>query len=73
MLQNMCENCVRILEKEKHRQLRMFVILWKKVKETGLRIDKPKREKPKTVRTPENIVAVVEIEHFGDIIETNFA
>ena len=60
----------------------------KKVKETG--IDKPKREKPKTVRTPENIAAVAEsvceasstsiylrsqhsIEHFGDIIVTNFS
>ena len=28
-----------------------------KVKETGILIDKPKREKPKTVCTPENIVA----------------
>ena len=29
----MCaKNCVRILKKEKHRQLRMFVILWKKWK-----------------------------------------
>ena len=54
MLQNVCENCVRILEEEKHRQLRMFV------KETGILIDKPKREKPKTVRTPENIAAVAE-------------
>ena len=32
MLQNVCKNCVRILEEEKHRQLRMFVILWKKRK-----------------------------------------
>ena len=32
--------------------------LVKKVKETGILIDKPKREKPKTVRTPENITAV---------------
>ena len=30
----------------------------KKVKETGILIYKPKREKPKTVRTPENIAAV---------------
>ena len=28
----MCENCVRILDEEKHRQIRMFVILWKKWK-----------------------------------------
>ena len=59
--------------------------LEKKVKETGILIDKPKREKPKAVRTPENIAAVAEsatniispsfstIEHSGDIIETNFA
>lgn len=32
--------------------------LVKKVKETGILVDKPKREKPKTVRTPENIAAV---------------
>ena len=60
MLQNVCENCVRILKKEKHRQLRMFVILCEKVKETGILIDKPKRVKPKTVRTPDNIAAVAE-------------
>ena len=47
--------------------------LEKKVKETGILIDKPKHKKPKTVRTPENIVAVAEIEHSGDIIEINFA
>ena len=34
--------------------------LVKKVKETGILIDKPKREKPKTLRTPENIAAVAE-------------
>ena len=34
--------------------------LAKKVKETGIFIDKLKREKPKTVRTPENIAAVAE-------------
>ena len=32
----------------------------KKVKATGILIDKPKREKPKRVRTPENIAAVTE-------------
>ena len=31
--------------------------LVKKVKETGILIDKTKREKPKTMRTPENIAA----------------
>ena len=34
--------------------------LVKKVKETGILIGKPKREKPKTVRTPGNIAAVAE-------------
>ena len=33
---------ILILKEEKHRQLRKFVILWKKVKETGILIDKPK-------------------------------
>ena len=32
--------------------------LVKKMKETGILIDKPEREKPKTVRKPENIAAV---------------
>ena len=57
----MCKNCVRILKEEKPRELRMLVILWKKkVKETGILNDKPKREKPKSVCTPENIAAVAE-------------
>ena len=34
--------------------------LVKKVKETGILIDKPKHEKSKTVHTPENIAAVAE-------------
>ena len=34
--------------------------LVKKVKETGILIDKTKREKPKTVRIHENIAAVAE-------------
>ena len=34
--------------------------LVKKVKETGIIIDKPKREKPKTMRTPKNIAVVAE-------------
>ena len=34
--------------------------LMKKVKETGTLIDKPKREKPKTMRIPDNIAAVAE-------------
>ena len=60
MMQNVCENCVRILEEEKHRKFFMFVILWKKVKETIILIDKPKLEKPKTVSTHENINALAE-------------
>ena len=38
----------------------MFSYLLKKVKETGILIDKPKREKSKTVRELENIAAVAE-------------
>ena len=34
--------------------------LVKKVKEIGILIDKPKREKPKTRRIPENIAALAE-------------
>ena len=34
--------------------------LVKKAKEIGILIDKPNREKPETVRTPENIAAVAE-------------
>ena len=34
--------------------------LVEKVKETGILIDKPKREKAKTVHTPENIANVAE-------------
>ena len=44
--------------------------LVKKVKETGIIIDKPKREKPKTTSIHRRSTA---IEHFGDFIETNFA
>ena len=51
--------CVRILRTDFGRReapsapyIRYLV---KKVKETGVLIDKPKYEKPKTVRTPENI------------------
>ena len=61
MLQNVCENCVRILEEEEHRV--------KKVKEIGILIDKWKREKPKTVLTPENITAV--IESVGEALSTS--
>ena len=60
MLQNVWENRVRILEEEKHRQPCMFVTLLKNVKETDILINKPKREKRKTVRTLKNITAVAE-------------
>ena len=59
MLQNVCENCVR----KKRSTITWYVrYLVKKVQETGILIDKPKREKPKTVPTPENIAAVAESE-----------
>ena len=48
----------------------------KKVKETSILIGKPKREKPKTVRTSENIAHVAESVRkapSSSIIETNFA
>ena len=69
MLQNMSENCVRNVKEEKHRQLRIFIILWKS-------------ESQKTVHTPkkiagrkcaQRIISFSTIEHFQDIIETNFA
>ena len=57
----MCENCVGILEEEKHRPFAPYVrYLVKKVKETGILIDKPQSEKPKTLCTPKNIAAVAE-------------
>ena len=61
--QNVCENCMRILDfGRKQAPSASYVrYLVKKVKETGiLIIDKPKREKPKTVRTFENIAVVAE-------------
>ena len=70
-LHNVRENCVRILEEEKHRQIRMFVIFKKKVKETGIFIDKPKREK-NSAYTREYCCCGRK-KHFGDIIESNFA
>ena len=52
----------------------------KEVTETGILIDKPKRVNLKTVRTLEYIADVAEcvreahtVDHFGNIIETNFA
>ena len=40
-----------------------FRYLLEKVKETGIIIDKAKREEPKTMCTPENIFAVAERMH----------
>ena len=45
MLQNVCENCVQILGEAPY--VRYLV---KKVKETGIIIDKLKREKPNSDR-----------------------
>ena len=59
-LRNVCENCIRISEEEKYRQLHMFVMLWKKWKKLIDEDDKPKRENAKTVLAPENIAAVAE-------------
>ena len=53
--------CVRKLRTDFRRREAPYVrYLVKKVKETGILIDKTKHEKPKTVRTPENIAAVAE-------------
>ena len=58
-----------------------YVCYLVKKSESGILIDKPRREKPKTVRTPKKIAAVAEsvrevpfsiLVHFRDIIETNF-
>ena len=65
MVQNVCENCVRILEEA---PLAPYVRdLVKKVKETGILILKPEREKSKTVRTREDIAAVT-----GSVCEHQF-
>ena len=45
--------------------------LVKKVKETGILIDKPKREKPKTQHKPENIAAVAESASHTLVININ--
>ena len=48
----------------------------KKVKETGILINKPKCEKPKTVRTPENVAAVAILSqqlNISKTLEANFA
>ena len=55
VMQNVCENCIRILEDVRY--------LKKEVKEVGILIDKSKRVKPKAVPTLKNIAAVAEINH----------
>ena len=60
VLQNVSENCIRILEEEKAPSAPYVRYFVKTVKETGILMDKPKREKPKTLRTPENNAAVAE-------------
>ena len=55
MLQNVCENSVQIL-KQPTPYVRYLVK--KKVNETDILMDKPKRGNPKTVRTLENIADV---------------
>ena len=56
--------CVRKLRKDfgrRETQSAPYIhYIVKKVKETGILIDKQNREKPKTVHTPENIAAVAE-------------
>ena len=56
--------CVRKLRKDFGRReapsAQYVRYLVKNVKGSGILIDKPKREKPKTVRTPDNIADVAE-------------
>ena len=88
MLQNVCENYVRILEEEKHRQLCMFVILWKKWQKLASSSINQCVKSQNSAYTREycccgrrcawsainiNSPSFSTIEHFGDIIETNFA
>ena len=61
MLQNVYENCIRILEEKKHRQLRVFVILWKKWKKLASSSIKQNVKKiQKQCVHPRNIAAVAE-------------
>ena len=61
---NVVAECVRKLRTDFGRREAKSVsfvhYLVKKVEETGILINKPKREKPKTVRTPKNIAAAAE-------------
>ena len=59
-LQNACENCIRVFWRREALSAPYVRYLVEKVKKTGILIDKPKRKKPKTVLTPENITAVAE-------------
>ena len=60
MLQYVCENSVRSFGKRETPSGPYVRYLVKKVKETGILINKPKREKLKTVRTLKNIAAVAD-------------
>ena len=60
MLQNVCKKlCTDFGRREAPSTLYVRYLV-KKVKETGILIDKPKLGKSKTVRTPENIAALAE-------------
>ena len=52
MLQNVCENCVEIGRREATSAPYVDYL--------GILIDKSKCDKPKTLRTPENVAAVAE-------------
>ena len=54
MLQNVCKNCVRILEEEAPSVSSVCSLSYKRSEKTGLLIES-KREKSKAVHTPENI------------------
>ena len=56
----MCAKIAYEFWKKRSTVISVRSLAWKKVKETGIFIDKPKREKLETVRTPENIAAVAE-------------
>ena len=53
-------HCVRSFGRREALSAPYVRYLVKKVKETGILINKPKREKPKTVHTSENIAALAE-------------
>ena len=56
----MCAKIVHGFWKKKAPSAPYVCYLVKKVKKTGILIDKPKRERLKTVRTPGNIAGIAE-------------